>query len=135
MPSHESRSWMWIEALERVDRADRLHRQFFHIGAPQARRPTWQPPVDVVETAQAFHIHVALPGVDPRALDVLFNGLSLMITGIRPMPCDEPGAAIHRLEIPYGRFERQIDLPVEGLILERRETSNGCLELTLRKPS
>ena len=42
---------MWGDALSLLDRADRLHRQFFRPAA--ARVPTWEPPIDVVETPDA----------------------------------------------------------------------------------
>lgn len=134
MPPGESRSWMWIEAFETIDRAERLHRQFFHAGPPQARRPSWQPPVDLVESDDEYIILVALPGVDPAALEVGIDGTVVVIAGERPMPCDGRETLIHRLEIPYGRFERRIELPRPGLEVARREMVHGCLLLTFRKP-
>ena len=40
---------------------------------------------------------------------------------------------IHRLEIPYGRFERTIDLPAGRYDLVQREFADGCLLLELRR--
>jgi HSP20 family protein len=40
---------------------------------------------------------------------------------------------IRRLEIPYGRFERRIDLPPGRFEIGRRDLTDGCLTLTLRK--
>ena len=42
-------------------------------------------------------------------------------------------AAVHRLEIPYGRFERNIRLPAQLLTLDRSELVNGCLVIRLGK--
>jgi len=134
MPPGDSRSWMWIEAFERINQADRLHRQFFHAGPAHSRRPIWQPPVDLIETANEYIIYVALPGIDPAQLQVVIEGAVVVISGERPMPCDDTDALIHRLEIPYGRFERQIELPRAGMAVARREIENGCLLLTFRKP-
>jgi HSP20 family molecular chaperone IbpA len=51
--------------------------------------------------------------------------------------CDMPFArqdhAVHRLEIPYGYFERRIALPGGTFELFQRELKNGCLTLVLRK--
>ena len=40
---------------------------------------------------------------------------------------------IHRLELPYGRFERRIELPPGRFDVVRRELVDGCLTLGLRK--
>ena len=45
-------------------------------------------------------------------------------------PC---GAAIHRLELPQGRFERRVALPPGRYDSVRRTIVNGCLFITLRK--
>ena len=58
MPSRDPRIWMWAEALDMMDKAERMRRQFFQPGSPgnpgAARRPTWQPPVDLIETAEEY---------------------------------------------------------------------------------
>ncbi|MBL8541891.1 MAG: Hsp20/alpha crystallin family protein, partial [Betaproteobacteria bacterium] len=63
MRYRDSSAWMWAEACELVERADRLHRQFFQLGETRAHRPVWEPPADVVETARGVRVVVALPGV------------------------------------------------------------------------
>ena len=45
------------------------------------------------------------------------------------------GAHIHTVEIPYGRFERRIGLPMHALELSERHLKDGVLTLTLRKRS
>jgi HSP20 family molecular chaperone IbpA len=40
---------------------------------------------------------------------------------------------IHRLELPYGRFERRIELPPGRYEVVQRELIDGCLTLSLRK--
>ena len=59
--------WMWPEACAMLARAERLHRQFFHVGLAEDRRPVWEPPVDVLKTQQHVVILVGLPGVDATA--------------------------------------------------------------------
>jgi HSP20 family molecular chaperone IbpA len=49
------------------------------------------------------------------------------------MPGRAHGTVIHRLEIPYGRFERRIELPAGRYDAVRRELIDGCLTLFLRK--
>lgn len=126
---------MWAEACEVLERAERLHRQFFRPGRPGTRRPTWEPPVDIYETPGEFLIAVALPGVRPDQVEVLIDRDVLTVVGDRAMPAEAQArsALIHRLEIPFGRFERRIPLPSGLLELGRRELVNGCLLIGLRK--
>ena len=133
MSSRDSATWMWAEACDMLDRADRLRRQFFRLAGEPGPAPTWEPPVDVVETPGELFILAALPGVDPRAVEILIDGTTIRITASRPMPDFLARARIHRLEIPYGRFERVIDLGERSLLLTRREAINGCLVLVFDK--
>lgn len=133
MSSRDPATWMWAEACDMLDRADRLRRQFFRLAAEAKGGPTWEPPVDVFETARELIILVALPGVDPRSVDILIDGTTIRITAVRPMPDLLGQAVIHRLELPYGRFERLIDLGERRLLLTRRDAANGCLALVFEK--
>jgi HSP20 family protein len=125
--------WMWGEALELLERADRMHRQFFQLGAARYERPTWEPPVDIFETEQQFIIVVALPGVSAEQLVVTLEGPALVVRGQRAMPDLGGSALIHRVELPYGRFERHIDLPTRQLKLGPRSLCDGCLTMVLEK--
>lgn len=125
--------WMWARACELLDRAERLHRQFFRPGRAGQGGPVWQPPVDIFETGRDLWILIALPGVPGPAIEVRSDGGTLVVTGERPLPSVLRGAEIHRLEIPYGRFERRIELPPGRFSLESREDLHGCLALNLRK--
>jgi HSP20 family protein len=132
MPLRDLETWMWAEACEILDRADRLHRQFFRPAVMNAKQPTWEPPIDVYETAYDFKIMIALPGVAPEHLSVMLEGCHLIIAGQRHLP-DSAQAHIRRLEIPYGRFERRIDLPTGRFEIGARDFENGCLVISLRK--
>ena len=52
-------------------------------------------------------------------------------TGLRYTFSVARGTAIHRLEIPHGRFERRIRLPGAQWELGRSTLANGCLLLSL----
>lgn len=133
MRSRDHGAWMWAEACELLERAERLNRQFFQPRAARARRPSWEPPVDVLETDGELWILVALPGVGADQLQVLVDGGSLIVEGDRPMPGRARAGIIRRLEIPYGHFERRIELPPGRFDIARRELVDGCLVLGLRK--
>lgn len=133
MKSRDLRDWMWAEAVDLLDRAERMHRQFFQpAGRTLNTRPAWEPPVDVFETEQELVILVALPGVSPENVQVSFDGAVLSVIGERPLPCGS-AAAIRRLEIPHGRFERHIELTGMPLDMVRQELANGCLILLFAK--
>lgn len=132
MPLPNLETWMWAEACEILDRADRLHRQFFRPAVMNVKQPTWEPPVDVYETSYEFKIIIALPGVAPEHLSVLLEGNHLFIEAQRHLP-NSAEALIRRLEIPYGRFERRIELPTGRFEIDTRELMNGCLIISLRK--
>lgn len=124
---------MWAEACELLEEAERLHRQFFVPARSRSKGPTWEPPVDVLETEHELSIFVALPGVVPEQLKVVIDGAVLIVTAVRPMPGQSRNTMIRRLEIPYGRFERRIELPAGRFEIGRRDLTDGCLVLTLRK--
>jgi HSP20 family molecular chaperone IbpA len=124
---------MWARACELIDRAERLHRHFYQPAAVDGQPPGWEPPVDIVETEDAFWIAVALPGVPLEDLNVLIEGHTLLVSGRRRLPPQFRRALVHRLELPFGRFERRIRLPAGRLKLGPRELADGCLILELWK--
>ena len=131
MPPRERSRWMWAEACELLEQAERLHRQFFEPGG--AAEPAWQPPVDVLEDAGRVLVTVALPGVAPDAVEVRGEPGALVVSARRPLPEELRRCAIRRLEIPYGRMERRIAMPVEELELVQQIFVHGCLQILLRK--
>ena len=130
MRSRDFSSWIWGDALSLLEHAERLHRQLLRAGPADA--PHWEPPVDVIETAAAVLVYVALPGVPSDTLVVAFDPGGITVSGVRPMPC-AANARIHRFEIPYGRFRRRIALPLHALEPASSTLADGCLVLTLNK--
>ncbi len=130
--SESSSGWMWSEACEMLARAERLHRELFR-PALGRRVPTWEPPVDVLETEREVLVLVALPGVEPDHVETVIEGARLVVTGHRVLPAELATAVIHRLELPQGRFERRIDLPVGRYGAVRRAAVHGCVLITLQK--
>jgi HSP20 family protein len=123
---------MWGEALSMLDRAQRLQRQFF-----THAQVAWEPPVDIVETHDGLQVHVALPGVSAEGITVGLDPAGISVSAVRPFPCREEGSQIHRLEIPYGRFERHIGIPLGDpytpLELTDKSLLDGILTLTFRR--
>ena len=127
---------MWGEALSLLEQADRLHRQFFRVAEAQSAY-AWEPPVDVVESGELLEVQVALPGVAPDSITVALEPGAVVVSALRALPCRESGAHIHRIEIPYGRFERRLALPLNDpympLELVAKELADGLLILTFRR--
>jgi HSP20 family protein len=128
-----ARDWMWSEACEMLSRAERMHRELFRPAGMQARQPAWEPPVDILETEFEVLVLVALPGVDPDAAQAAIEDGELVIAGTRAYPAELRTAAIHRLELPQGRFYRRLRLPAGRYSGVRRAVVHGCLVITLQK--
>lgn len=134
MAAIDPRALMWTRACELIDRAERLHRQFFRPTAEAIGDAIWEPPVDIVETESDIVITVALPGVDEDAVRVSVDVDSVLVVGLRRPSAIPRGSLVHRLEIPYGRFERQIRFTGRRLQLSESELAFGCLSLKFTKP-
>ncbi len=135
MNSRDLSRFMFSEALSLLDRADRLHRQFFRPAA--ARVPTWEPPVDVVETEGQLRVTLALPGVLAETITLSRDPEAITVSAHRAFPVaaseSERGARIHALEIPHGRFERRIAFSTQVISLVEQRLHDGCLTLIFSK--
>ncbi|SDH61997.1 Hsp20/alpha crystallin family protein [Bradyrhizobium lablabi] len=133
MAAVDPRTLMWTTACEMIDRAERLHRQFFQPIAAPMPELSWEPPIDIIETDSEILITVALPGVDPDAMKVSVDADGISVVGFRRPSAIPRGSRVHRLEIPYGKFERRIRVQAARLPLDRSELANGCLTLKFSK--
>ena len=115
-----------------LDRAQRLHRQFFTHAAV-----AWEPPVDIIEAGDALLVQVALPGVAADTITVALDPGGIIVSALRPFAGGNEEGQIHRLEIPYGRVERQIGLPRGDPYTPRelvaKSLEDGILTLTFRR--
>jgi HSP20 family molecular chaperone IbpA len=94
---------------------------------------SWEPPVDVLETEDAVLVLVALPGVDPQQVQLVIRNGVLLIAGARVLPRELRTAVIHRIELPQGRFERQVRLPAGTYEQPVSAAADGCLIVKLPK--
>lgn len=133
MSSRNPTRWMWAQACDLLDEAERMHRQFFQLGASGRTRAVWEPPVDVFEDEREIIIVVALPGVADGSVEVTVESGTLVVRAESRIPFAGARGAVRRLEIPYGVFERRIQLPEVRLEADTREFMDGCLVLRLRK--
>src|SRR5258708_26355175 len=131
MTYRDPRLWVWTEALELLRGAEKLQRRFYQRGAADA--PCWEPSVDLYEAGDQLTLCVALPGVAAAELEVSLESGTVVVRGEPAFPVAYQGAIIYRLEIPYGRFERRIALPVRQYEVVDRPLEQGCLTLGLRR--
>jgi HSP20 family molecular chaperone IbpA len=134
---------VWRRANDLLQQAERIHRNFLQAAAgaryrsTPGRTPSWEPPVNVVETDASMWVIAALPGVARERMEVRLDGRELVITGSRPLPkCCEDGE-LKIWEMPLGRFERRLGLVSGDRPVSVGEVSlhDGLLIIELRKTS
>ena len=133
MQTRNPTDWMWAQACELLDQADRMHRQFFRPAGVDRPQGMWEPPVDVFEDEVELIIVIALPGVPAERIEVAIEGADMVVRAQSRFPFSGARRAVLRMEIPYGHFERRIRLPDARYEDATRELVHGCLTLRLRK--
>lgn len=94
----------------------------------------WAPPLDVSETDDAILVHVEVPGIDPKTLDISVTGSVLTIRGEKRDETTQRGRNYHRVERRYGSFTRSLTLPTTVKADEVTAKAHaGVLEIRLPK--
>ena len=107
--THMMRSRSSADAFRRE--MDRLFSDFFPAPASDASdSPSWSPRADIVETDDAYHLSMDLPGVSPEAVDVQFADDTLRVSGQRDVSSEHKDGRFHRVERSYGQFFRAFRL-------------------------
>ena len=86
MSSRNATGWMWSQACELLDQADRRHRQFFRLAASARTRAVWEPPVDIFEDEREIVIVIALPGVAAEGVEIALEAGALVVRAERRIP-------------------------------------------------
>jgi HSP20 family molecular chaperone IbpA len=135
MNAQRRKSWMWAEACALLDQAERRHRRFYELLSVPSDAPVWEPPVNVYSMGAELHVEVALPGARADAVVIQFAPSGLLIETTVAPPSFAAGVNIVRLEIPYGRMRRRIDLPPGRYVLLENRLEHGYLFLRLAESS
>ncbi len=122
---------MWAEACELLDQAERRHRRFFDLLSGPSAQTRWEPPVDVLVAGTELEVVLALPGAHADDVSVTLTPTGVQIDARVPPPTFAPNVTVLRLEIPYGRMQRRIDLPPGRYVLVERRLDRGYLFLRL----
>ncbi len=121
---------MWAEACARLDEAERRHRHFYELLAG-ASSPVWEPPANIVAQGRDVEVTLALPGALAEDVIAKITPSGLLVeTNVAP-PQFRAGSDVIRMEIPYGRMRRRIDLPAGNYALLELRLERGYLYLRL----
>ena len=96
---------------------------------------TWWPAVESYARGGDLHVRVALPGVDPKDVEVTVSDDYLTIRGERKAKTGARDGGRYVREFAYGSFERTLALP-EGIDPGKVQAkfANGMLDLTMPAP-
>ena len=118
---------MWAEACALLEQAERKHRHFFDlIGRPRRAR--------LGTTGRYFrgrrrsHMVVALPGARVDDSDRPAHARPACRSTHRVTACLGCRVNMVRLEVPYGRMRRRIELPAGRYVLTRAQLGHGYLQ-------
>lgn len=96
--------------------------------------PSWNPPVNVLETPDAYIFRMDLPGVGKDQISVEVRGNRLIIQGERALAEEAGITAYHSVECKAGCFQRAFNLPGLVNVDEAKATYvDGVLEVVLPK--
>lgn len=96
------------------------------------RSHIWRPPTDVYETDDSIIVRVEIPGMSEDDFSISLTGNQLAVRGNRPDIQER--RAYHQMEIFFGEFLTEVDLP--GPVLSDQvvaEYSAGFLRLVFPK--
>jgi len=91
------------------------------------------PPIEawVDNEKKEYHLSIAVPGIDPKEIQLNLHGNNLTVTGEQKGSEEKKGTDYLEQEFSYDRFARTIVLP-EGVDTKKLEAEhkNGVLEIT-----
>ncbi len=110
-----------------------LRRRYYRFSGDE----TWNPPVNLYETPDAFIVCIEVAGMSPETIDVRAHRDAVIISGHRPnpQPSETPEqVSIHLMEIDSGRFYREVEIPTNVQAdLIKAKYRDGYLWITLPK--
>ena len=115
---------------------DRLGRFFADPTDEAVQRPApWLPAAEGRIEDGAYVIQLALPGVDPKDVEVSLMDNVLTVKGERKADHDTTGKDYFVREVAYGEFQRSFELP-EGVDAAQvaAKHANGMLEVRVPVP-
>ena len=96
--------------------------------------PTWRPAVKSYTDNGTLCIRVALPGVDPKDVEVSVGDGTLTVSGTRKAARESADGNYYQRELAYGKFERTFEIP-EGVDAGQVKAKYGHGMLEIRMPA
>jgi HSP20 family protein len=127
--------WTPFREMEAMhNEMNRLFSRFGGFESEQKNGGQWMLSVDVIETPNALKLKAALPGIDPKDVNIEVNDNTLTLMAQRQQEDKQEEGTYQWIEHQYGTFSRSITLPrhVDAEKIEARY-ANGMLELTIPK--
>lgn len=94
----------------------------------------WAPAVDIKESEDTYELHVDLPGIDPKQVEITADSGVLEIRGERNSELKSSQDGYSRIERHYGRFYRRFTLPEQADADNIKASSeHGVLVVTIPK--
>ena len=120
------------------DEIDRVFDRFFpsrdqdqEASLPQA---TWRPRMDLIETDEAYRLHLDMPGMSRDELTISYQDNELVISGERTSAQTDEDEEFVRVERSFGQFRRAFTLPRTVNAEDISATyDNGVLTVTVPK--
>lgn len=121
------------------DEVDRTIDRFFSdpLGAldfRMLRSEGWLPPVDVSENDRSVTVHMEVPGIAAKDLEVSISGTTLTVSGRKEECTEAKHEDYFHSERRFGTFRRSIELP-EAVDPDRvsAEADSGVVTITIAK--
>jgi len=76
--------------------------------SPQA---VWRPRMDLIETEEAYRLHLDMPGVSTDDIKISYQDNELVVSGERTSKRADEGEEFVRVERSFGQFRRAFTLP------------------------
>lgn len=90
---------------------NRVFDSFFdHWDVPSKYKNSFSPTLDISENDKEYSVHVELPGMDEKDIEVTATDDSLVISGVKKNESEEKKDNYHYVERSYGSFKRIIPL-------------------------
>ncbi|MEB3310321.1 MAG: Hsp20/alpha crystallin family protein [Snowella sp.] len=129
------------QPFQEVNELQREMNRFFDTLMPKnladnGEKGSWNfvPAAELVDTPEAVHIKLEVPGIDPNDIDIEVTAESVSIRGERKSESKTEEKGVTRTEFRYGQFHRVIPLPVRiNNTNAKADYKDGILTLDLPK--
>ncbi len=100
----------------------------------ESPRKTWYPALDLVEEKDRLVVHLELPGVDPKSVQIHLQGDVLTVSGERKDDFEAKDSKVLKREHVYGAFQRALQLPFRVVADKVKATcEKGVMSISMPK--